>query len=234
MKVTALVPSKLNSQRLPTKNIRMLGGRPLVNYILDILNRTDSVEEVYLYASDDSICKWIEPGIEYRYLQRDSDLDSHSTSMLDVIEAFLGEVETDIIVQAHITTPFLRPETVDTCVRRVVEDGHTSAMTAEALQTFAWYQGKPLNYEIQGQIPRTQDIEPVLIESGLFAFTRTMFERMRRRIGVNPAIEVVDSVEGMDIDTLEDLNLAEHLLQIGHVPGIEIDSSRTTRLAVSG
>ena len=60
MKVTALVPSKLNSQRLPTKNIRMLGGRPLVNYILDILNRADSVEEVYLYASDDSICKWIE------------------------------------------------------------------------------------------------------------------------------------------------------------------------------
>jgi len=234
MKVTALVPSKLNSQRLPTKNIRTLGGRPLVNYVLEVLNESVLIDDTYLYASDDTVCQWVDPHVDYKYLQRDPLLDSHSTSMLDVIEAFLRDVETEIVVQAHITCPFMKPETVDTCVQRVL-DGRNSAFTAQALQTFAWYGNKPLNYSLDRQIPRTQDLEPVVIEAGLFVFTREMFEQKRRRIGDNPAIEIVDGVEGMDIDTAEDLNLAEHLLQIDRVPGLRIEDSRVTRrLAVSG
>ena len=37
MKVVGFVPSKLNSQRLLRKNVRILAGRPLVNYCLSTL-----------------------------------------------------------------------------------------------------------------------------------------------------------------------------------------------------
>ena len=55
MKTVALVPIKLNSQRLPHKNILPLAGHPLCYHILDTLLKTHGIDEVYVYCSDESV-----------------------------------------------------------------------------------------------------------------------------------------------------------------------------------
>jgi CMP-N-acetylneuraminic acid synthetase len=95
----------------------------------------------------------------------------------------------------------------------VTSGRHESAFAALEFQRFAWFRGAPLNYALDQPTPRTQDLEPVLVEqSGLYVFTSDLFRRTKRRIADHPYIHVVDAAEGHDIDTAEEFELAELLL----------------------
>ncbi len=76
-----------------------------------------------------------------------------------------------------------------------------------------WYKGKPLNYSPES-IARTQDIEPVIMEtSGFFVFTRQLWQNHQRRIGFRPFVVEVDEVEAVDIDTQEDFDFANIIVK---------------------
>ena len=110
---------------------------------------------------------------------------------------------------AHATSPFIRAETVADALRHVRAGEYDSAFSAEKIQTFAWFEGRPLNYALD-DIPRTQTIEPVYIEtSAFFIFPRTLWCGRGRRIGEKPYMAVVDRIEGLDIDNPEDFTMAE-------------------------
>lgn len=119
---------------------------------------------------------------------------------------------------AHATSPFIRAETVADALRKVVSGEYDSAFSAEKIQTFAWYEGRPLNYSPEN-IPRTQTIEPVYIEtSAFFIFPRALWTGRHRRIGDRPYMAVVDRIEGLDIDYPEDFTMAEIIAASRNLP----------------
>jgi CMP-N-acetylneuraminic acid synthetase len=98
-------------------------------------------------------------------------------------------------------------------INRIETNEYDSAFTAYKHQMFSWYNGKPLNYN-PSNVPRTQDISPVLVEtSGLYIFSKDLYKNYKRRIGFNPYIKEVDIFEGWDIDTIKDWEIAEWILQ---------------------
>ena len=58
MKTVAFVPLRLNSQRVAGKNLRLLGGEPLMCHILRTLAGIGEIDEVYAYCSDERICEY--------------------------------------------------------------------------------------------------------------------------------------------------------------------------------
>jgi CMP-N-acetylneuraminic acid synthetase len=214
MRVVGFVPSKLNSQRLPAKNIRPLGGLPLINWALATLNATSRIDEIVIYASDDEVMGHVDATLTCRFLERPANLDRDDATAEDFIAGFLAQEPCDVVVLLHATSPFIRPETVMRCLETVVEGRHQAAFAALALQRFCWYEERPLNYRLDEPTPRTQDLPPVLAEqSGLYVFTRELFEATRSRVSLDASIEVIDEIEGHDIDTPFDFKMAELLLQ---------------------
>ncbi len=213
MKTVAFVPIRLNSRRVEGKNLRLLGGRPLMTYILDTLRDCERIDETYVYCSDPDIARHLPDGV--KFLRRDPALDSDSTLGEEIYDAFTHEVDADIYVLAHATSPFIRRATVDDAVARVGSGEYDSAFSAERIQTFAWYEGRTLNYSPE-RVPRTQDLEPVFVEtSAFFVFRREVWRGMRRRIGLRPYMAVTDRIESMDIDYPDDFRLAEAIVAAG-------------------
>lgn len=213
MKTVAFVPIRLNSRRVEGKNLRLLGGRPLMTYILDTLRDCERIDETYVYCSDPDIARHLPDGV--KFLRRDPALDSDSTLGEEIYDAFTREVDADIYVLAHATSPFIRRATVDDAVARVGCGEYDSAFSAERIQTFAWYEGRTLNYSPE-RVPRTQDLEPVFVEtSAFFVFRREVWRDMRRRIGLRPYMAVTDRIESMDIDYPDDFRLAETIVAAG-------------------
>ncbi len=210
VRVVGFVPCKMDSQRVPGKNVRPLGGSPLVNHILRALARVREIDETFVYSSTDKIEAHIEDGVPHTWLQRPEWLDTQAAKVQDFVGEFVRAVEADVYVLAHITSPFLSPATISECVRAVVEGGHDSAFAALEERRFAWYGGRPLNYDLEKPVPRTQDLAPVLFEqSGLYVFRRDVFTSGARRVGDDAFVCVVDRFEGHDIDEEEDFALAE-------------------------
>jgi len=214
MRVVALVPSRLRSNRTSSKSIKELGHVPLVNYTIKALNKIDAIEDIFIYSSEPSIIEHIGKGLKFSYLERPSYLDSDDTSSQDIIRAFLGKVDADIVVLWHITSPFLRAKTITDCLDQVLSGEYDSAFTAFELKTFCWYKGKPLNYDLNVPTPKTRDLHPVIVEqSAFYIFKREVFERWNRRIGLKPYIKYINHLEGHDIETEEDFAIAEMIVE---------------------
>lgn len=206
MKIAAFIPIKLNSQRLQHKNVLPLAGHPLCWHICSSLQRVTEINEIYVYCSDETIEQYIPEGILIK--SRPSYLDGDLIKGSQIYEHFINEVDADIYVLAHTTSPFIKTRTIQNALDHVLSGAYDSAFSAKKIQTFAWYKGQPVNYDLT-DVPRTQDLEPIWIEtSGFFIFRKEIFKEYGRRIGFRPYIQEVSEKEAIDIDTRADYDLA--------------------------
>ncbi|MCQ2250912.1 MAG: acylneuraminate cytidylyltransferase family protein [Bacteroidales bacterium] len=211
MRTVAFVPMRLNSKRVVGKNMKLLGGKPLLSYILETLAKVSGIDEVYVYCSSEEVVKYLPEGV--KFLKRPEFLDRDETLGKEIYEEFTKTVDADIYVLAHTTSPFIKKETFENALSKIKNEGHDSAFSAEKIQTFAWYNGKPLNYDLK-EIPRTQTIEPVYVEtSAFFMFKSDVWKIHHQRIGFNPYMAIVDKIEGVDIDWPEDFEFAEKIIE---------------------
>lgn len=212
MKTVAFVPVRLNSKRVVGKNLKILGDKPLMCYILETLSKVKSVDEVYVYCSNEDVKKYLPCGV--KFLKRPEYLDRDETLGKEIYDEFTKTVDADVYILAHTTSPFIKQKTIENALDKIVNGGYDSAFSAEKIQTFAWYNGKPLNYDLK-EIPRTQTIEPVYVEtSAFFMFKRDVWKIHKQRIGFKPYMAIVDKIEGVDIDWPEDFDMAEKLIDI--------------------
>lgn len=206
MKTVAFVPIKLNSQRLPHKNILPIAGKPLCWHLCNTLNNVKNIDEVYVYCSDEAVKNYIPE--ETRFLRRDARLDGDLIKGFDIYRSFVNEVDADVYILAHTTSPFIKVQSIENALNQVLSDEYDSAFSAERVQTFAWYKGAPVNYDLN-DVPRTQDMEPIWVEtSAFFIFKKEIFTDHNRRIGFKPYIQEVTGIEAIDIDEKKDYELA--------------------------
>lgn len=210
MKTVAFVPIKLNSQRLPHKNILPISGHPLCWHICNTLNQIAGIDEVYVFCSDETVKNYIPK--ETKLLIRDKNLDKDEVKGFEIYMAFIQQIHADIYLLAHTTSPLIKAVSIQNALNHVLDGSNDSAFSAQRIQTFAWFQGKPVNYNIN-DVPRTQDMEPLYIEtSAFYIFRKEIFTKYQRRIGLKPYIQVVTDIEAIDIDEKEDYEFALRLL----------------------
>ncbi len=212
MKIVAVMPIKLKSERCPGKNIRNLGEKPLLAYELESLSRVGPLDSINVFCSSEDVIPYLPDGVTF--IKRDPSLDLPTSNFNQIFSAFMEEVDADIYVYAHATAPFIKTETMKECIEAVASGEHDSAFCAQVIQTFLWQDGKPLNFDASN-LPRTQDLKPIYREtSGIYVFTKETYLKYRRRIGVKPFIKCVSYKEAVDIDNPEDFELAEALLNL--------------------
>lgn len=209
MKVVAFAPIKLDSERVPHKNLQPVGSRALCCHILNTAVKVKKIDEVYAYCSDEAVQEYIP--VEAKLLKRDAWLDGNDILAKDIYGAFIKAVDADVYIAMCTTSPFTQKETLENALQKVIDGENDSAFTAKKIQTFVWYQGKPINYELDN-VPRTQDMEPIFVEtSAFFIFKKELWTQYGRRIGFHPYVQEVGEIEAVDIDTMEDLQFAQAL-----------------------
>ncbi len=207
MKIVAVVPMKLNSERLQNKNILPFdNGEPLCRYILNTLKQVESLDEIYVYCSNPDIKNYIPDGI--KYLTRSTQLDTSKTKINEVLSAFAADVPADIYLMTHTTAPFISAQSIQKGIEAVTSNKYDSAFSVKLVQDFMWKDGKPFNYDLDN-IPRTQDLDPMYEEtSGFYIYRSDIITKLNRRIGNNPCLVEISGIECIDIDEKEDFDIA--------------------------
>ena len=212
MSVIAIMPIKLTNERCPGKNTRLLGDKPLLQYELDNLKNTGLCDSINVFCSSEDVVPYLPEGVNY--VKRPAYLDLPSSNFTQIFSCFVEYCDADIYVYAHATAPFITVDTMKQCIEAVQTGKYDSAFCAVKLQDYLWQNGEPLNFDASN-LPRTQDLEPIYQEtSGVYVFTKEVFEKYHRRIGVKPFVKEVSFKEAVDIDNPEDFNLAELLVNI--------------------
>lgn len=212
MKILAVMPIKLHNERCPGKNIRLLGGKPLLQHELDNLKFTGLCDSVNVYCSDTAVIPFLPANVNF--IKRPEHLDLSTSNFTQIFDSFIEIADADIYVYAHATAPFITVDTMRQCIEAVKSGNYDSAFCAIKLQDYLWQDGEPLNFDASN-LPRTQDLKPIYQEtSGVYVFTKEVYRKYRRRIGKKPFIKEVSFKEAIDIDYPEDFDIAEALVTL--------------------
>lgn len=207
MKIAAFVPVKLKNERTPGKNTKRFDdGTALITCFLRTLVHVPEIDELYVFSSDEAIKNYLIPGV--KFLKRPEFLDTNQATPQDIIEAFMKQIEADVYLVCHCTSPFVKAERISECIGKVCKEGYDSAFTAEKIQRLMWYNGEPLNFDA-ANVPRTQELPAYFNEvSAAYVFKKETFLSLHRRIGLKPYICEVSGIECIDIDYPEDFEIA--------------------------
>jgi CMP-N-acetylneuraminic acid synthetase len=213
LKIAALVPMKKNSERVPNKNMKLFNGKPLYHAIINTLLKSKYIDTIYIDTDSELIINDVQlnfPTISI--LNRPIELQGDYVSMNEIINHNLGKINYDIYLQTHSTNPLINIHTVDLALSTFIENNHyDSLFSVTKIQSrFYWSDGSPLNHDINNLI-RTQDLKPIYEEnSNIYIFTEQSFKDSNlKRIGLKPLMFEINKIESIDIDEVEDFNLAE-------------------------
>jgi CMP-N-acetylneuraminic acid synthetase len=208
----AIVPMRHNSERVPGKNYRLLAGYPLYHHIIRTLGKVSSIDHIVIDTDSEFIiddCSVNFPDVQV--LVRPENLRDGNIAMNDVLLNTLKQVEADVVIQTHSTNPFLKPETVSAALENFNQPNSEcdSLFSVTRLQTRLWdARTQPVNHD-PAVLLRTQDLAPLFIENScFFIFTPTLLREHGTRIGPNPSMFEMSTLEALDIDIEEDFTLA--------------------------
>ena len=202
-----------NSERVPGKNYRLLGGRPLYHHIVETLQRVPEIDEVVIDTDSEKIlddAAQFFPGV--KLLLRPAHLRSGETPMNDVLLKTIEQLQSDIILQTHSTNPFLSSEVLSRALSTFINKGDEvdSVFGVTRLQARLWdAKTQPINHD-PAVLLRTQDLPPVFLENSCFyIFRPDLVRRTGNRIGQSPLMVEVPAGQAVDIDEESDFRLAE-------------------------
>ena len=135
MKTIAIMPIKLQNERLPGKNTMPLGDKPLLQYQLLAAKETGLLDALYVYCSDEAVCPFLPEGAQF--LKRPAVLDLPTSNFTQIFSMFSEAVPADIYVYVHATAPFIRTETIRECIEAVQNGEYDSAFCAVKIRSCA-------------------------------------------------------------------------------------------------
>lgn len=211
MKICAIVPMRHTSERVPGKNFRVLGDRPLYRHIVQTLLEVPEIEEVVIDTDSPTIME--DAGASFptvRLLERPEHLRPGETPMNEVLLNTVRSLDGDLFVQTHSTNPFLRSDTIRRGVQELLSNAHADSLfSVTRLQARLWDKDvRPLNHD-PAVLQRTQDLDPVYLENScMYVFRRETLERHGNRIGERPIVLEISGHEALDIDEETDFRAA--------------------------
>ncbi len=212
MKTACFIPIKANSERVPGKNFRDLNGKKLYRYICEHVQQADVFDDIYIDTNSEEIAEYA-ASMSFKVIERKAELAKNSANGNDLlVYHYENHPEYDYYFQLFATAPYMQPNTIKKCFNILISsEEYDSCFTATENHSFYWLAGNPVNYR-PGILPRSQDMLPVIEETtGLYGITAEALNKYRCRIGKNPYIHIVSKFEAVDINTEEDLKIAEHV-----------------------
>ena len=222
MKNVAMIPARLGSKRVHDKNLRLIGGKPLVAYIVEAVIESDvfALDDIYLNSESD-IIKNIADDYGIKFYKRPSEFSTDTASNDGWVLDFISKVDCDMVFQFLATSPFTSPQDIRDFFNKAIETKCDTLISTNDVRIECLYDGNPINFIQKEQTPPSQSLIPIKAYAcGLMAWSCDNFRKNMKKYnsgyhGGDGKIEFFD-VKGfaaVDIDTEDDFVLAERVLE---------------------
>lgn len=220
MKIFTII--KENSQRVPDKNFVNINGHPLWWHLiselsdLEITINTDSpklIDQLRSYGFDSvTVIKRHQKHIDWENSE-----ELNSSPVEDMLFDFCQTLDrSEIVVLTHVTSPFLKKETILDAVNVLKNDKNAKSIhSVHQVQDFAWVSratgASPINFDTS-RVQRTQDLPPLLVSKGAFFISRAGdIIQQKKRLPQPLLFFPLDHIQSIEIDNIGDLDFARLL-----------------------
>ncbi|NJC95290.1 MAG: acylneuraminate cytidylyltransferase [Anaerolineales bacterium] len=216
--LTALVPMRHHSQRVPGKNYRELAEKPLYQHIIETLLSVPEIDQIVVDTDSEPVMEGLRKDFpQVKLIDRPEHLRADDMPMNEILIHDTERYPADFYLQTHSTNPLLRSETVSRAIQLLI----TSYPDRDSLFSVTRWQsrfydrdGNAVNHDPR-ELIQTQDLPPLYEENScIYIFTRANLIARRHRIGDKPLMFEIPRLEAVDIDEESDFQIADILMRM--------------------
>jgi CMP-N-acetylneuraminic acid synthetase len=228
MRILAIIPARGGSKGVPGKNIKLLGGQPLLVYTSEIALQSNYLTEVMVSTDDEKIIEVAQNlGLKVPFT-RPQELAQDRTPTIDVIihalEWYQKEgIVFDAVCLLQATSPFRTVAFLDQAITKFTESGCDSLVSVQKVP----HEYNPhWTFEVNAAgnlkiatgepeiIPRRQELPEAYHRDGSIYLTKTRVLLNKKSLYGN-SIAYIESPAAsyVNIDTMADWEKAEILLK---------------------
>lgn len=183
MKIFAMIPARIGSERLKHKNLELLGGIPIVAHALRKARSSNVFDDVFLNG-DDPVFEEIAKKNSCNFYLRDKSLGSSETRSDEVVFDFLANNKCDVVVWVNSASPLQKKEDIANACKYFLDNSLDSLITIQKLYRHALLSDEPINFRMDEKFARTQDLQPVqLFNYAVMAWRADVFMREYKKNG---------------------------------------------------
>jgi N-acylneuraminate cytidylyltransferase len=224
-----IVPARGGSKGIPRKNLRPVGGIPLVARSVLAASAATRVDSI-IVSTDDAEIAAVAQAHGARPVMRPDDLSTDTASseaaLLHVLEVLAAEgTHPDLVVFLQCTSPFTTAEEIDRCVAALDDPRVAASLSVTADHGFLWTMGPDgfavgINHVWTEPRKRRQDLPPQYRETGSIYVMRTAAFLERRTRFCGPVVAVPIDVPCAEIDSPLDLEVAEAVARVADAAAV--------------
>lgn len=223
-KIVAMIPARLGSQRIPKKNLRLLGDKVLTQWVAKACIDAGVFDEIYINSESD-VFKKIAEDIGVKFYQRPDQLSTNSATNDDFGLDFMNNINCDVLVQVNPTSPFTSPDDIKGVVDMFILGGYQTIHTVKDESIEGLFEGRPLNFDPLKQMPPSQELIPIKIfTSSIMAWDTKKFKENMKNTGCavyggdgHIGYYTIKGAGMIDIDNEKDFYLAEAVMKMNEI-----------------
>lgn len=217
-KILAVIPARGGSKRLPKKNIKMLGNRPLIAWTIERAKKSQLLDRIVLSSDDQEIINVAKrygcevPFVRPSYLASD---EATSEDMLEHAIRSLGE-NYDYVVLLQPTSPFRSTEDIDNSVRLCIDSQAPSVQSlTNVTDNPEWMFCVNEDGTIKKVCLKITSAVKYVLNGALYVLDTEVFLQYKRIMFPQTLAYLMPRERSVDIDTGEDFEYAEYLVSRG-------------------
>lgn len=221
--VLALITARGGSKGLPRKNIRALGGKPLLAWTVEAAKCSRYIDRIILSSDDQEIIRiGLQYGCECPFI-RPAELAADDASTMDTVHHALRNIENhyEYIVLLQPTSPFRSAEDIDNCLERCLSlNAPACVSVTECEKNPYWMYSVTEDGRMKPVIPmenrpqRRQELPKAFVLNGAIYVAQSKWLSEKESFVQDETVACVMPQErSLDIDTLQDFQRAQFLIE---------------------
>jgi CMP-N-acetylneuraminic acid synthetase len=221
MYALGIIPARGGSKSVPRKNIRLVGGRPLIAYTIEAAQRSALLAH-YVVSTDDIEIAGVARDCGSPILMRPPELAADETPTLPVVRHALAELRQpfDVVVVLQPTTPLRLGADIDRALRLLDETGADSIVSVYQVsdhhpaRMYRLEQGRLVPYEAGPPARLRQELPTVYHRNGaIYACRRRVIDELNTLVGPDSRPYIMPRDRSLNVDDEFDLAVADRLLR---------------------
>lgn len=227
MNVLAITPARGGSKGVPRKNIKMLNGKPLIQYTVEAAKASPLITKYIINTEDEEISEVAQSlGVEVQGRPEDFWYDNTFQEVDRLLQWCVDDLENkgekvDIVVLLYATAPLRPTNAITECIDLVLNQGYDSALTLVESRSYIWEKTNnfsdvsPVNYDPKKRGPNQIEGWNQWIENkAVYVMKRDLLMETGCRLGGKIGYVEMSKYESIDIDTVDDFMLAETIMKM--------------------
>lgn len=209
--ITAVVPVRKGSQRVPNKNTRDFCGTTLLDIkIKSLLSLSSHLKDIVVSTDCDHMID-IAKSYGVKTHRRDAYFASSQATNSEFFGNLASSIKSQNILYSPVTCPFISEDTFINCFK--LFQSSENVVTVAPVKHHMWLDGKPINYDIR-KAPNSQDLPDIYqITYGVSLISTDLMAEYKNIVTETPTFHVLDGIEAVDIDTELDFFIAEKIYE---------------------